>query len=125
MASFWEKTNANVKCSGTYEWTSLVGSDKTKLMELLQTQLEQNDIIYPETKQRVIKLWPYFCVLDDEDDYFDQGLIKSEATNVTAKGKKSRAKSPDWTEAETFDLLQARGPKYEKLRSASQQYEIA
>lgn len=41
MASFWEKTNANVKCSGTYEWTSLIGSDKTSLMELLQTQLEQ------------------------------------------------------------------------------------
>ena len=41
LASFWEKTNANVKCSGTYEWTSLIGSDKTSLMELLQTQLEQ------------------------------------------------------------------------------------
>lgn len=41
MASFWEKTNANAKCSGTYEWTSLIGSDKTSLMELLQTQLEQ------------------------------------------------------------------------------------
>ena len=49
----------------------------------------------------------------------------SEATNVTTKGKKSCAKSPNWTEAETFDLLQARGPKYENLRSASQQYEIA
>lgn len=41
MASFWEKTNANVKCSGTYEWTSLIGSDKTSFMELLQTRLEQ------------------------------------------------------------------------------------
>ena len=31
----------------------------------------------------------------------------SEVTNVTAKGNRSRAKSADWTEEETFDLLQA------------------
>ena len=39
----------------------------------------------------------------------------SEVTNVSAKGNKSRAKSADWTEEETFDLLQAWGLKYEKL----------
>lgn len=49
----------------------------------------------------------------------------SEVTNVTAKGNKSRGKSADWTEEETFDLLQAWGPKYEKLRSASQREKIA
>ena len=49
----------------------------------------------------------------------------SEVTNVTAKGNKSRGKSADWTEKETFDLLQAWGPKYEKLRSASQREKIA
>ena len=49
----------------------------------------------------------------------------SDVTNVTAKGNKSRAKSADWTEQETFDLLQAWGPKYEKLRSTSQREKIA
>ena len=49
----------------------------------------------------------------------------SEVTNVTAKGNRSRAKSADWTEEETFDLLQAWGPKYEKLRGASQRERIA
>ena len=36
-----------------------------------------------------------------------------------------RTKSADWTEKETLDLLQAWGPKYEKLRSASQRVKIA
>jgi len=49
----------------------------------------------------------------------------SDVTNVTAKGNKSRAKSADWSEQEFFDLLQAWGPKYEKLRSASQREKIA
>ena len=48
-----------------------------------------------------------------------------EVTNVTAKGNKLHAKSADWTEEETFDLLQAWGLKYKKLRSASQQEKIA
>ena len=48
-----------------------------------------------------------------------------EVTNVTAKGNRSRAKSADWTEEETLDLLQAWGPKYEKLGSASQRERIA
>ena len=38
---------------------------------------------------------------------------------------KSHAKSADWTEEETFDVLQAWGPKYEELRSASQREKIA
>ena len=49
----------------------------------------------------------------------------SEVTNVTAKGNRSRAKSADWTEEETLDLLQAWGPKYEKLRSASPRERVA
>lgn len=49
----------------------------------------------------------------------------SEVTNVTTKGNKSCAKSANWTEEETFALLQAWGPKYEKLQSASQQEKIA
>jgi len=45
--------------------------------------------------------------------------------NVTTKENRSRAKSADWTEEETFDLSQAWGPKYEKVRSASQRERIA
>ena len=56
---------------------------------------------------------------------FSTASSDSDVTNVTAKGNKSRAKSADWTEQETFDLLQAWGPKYEKLRSASQREKIA
>jgi len=49
----------------------------------------------------------------------------SDVMNVTAKGNKLRAKSADWTEQETVDLLQAWGPKYENLQSALQQEKIA
>ena len=54
--SIWEKKNADGKGSGSFEWTSLIGSDK-KLMELLPAQLEGKDILFPETKDTVIQLW--------------------------------------------------------------------
>lgn len=40
------------------------------------------------------------------------------------KTKKARSKSADWTEEETHDLLEAWGPKYSQLRSASQKTKI-
>lgn len=46
--------------SGTYDWTSLIGSDKKKLLHLLPTQLESRDILFPETKETVIKIWRDF-----------------------------------------------------------------
>ena len=58
--SVWEKNNADGKGSGTYEWTSLIGSDKKKLLHLLPTQLESRDILFPETKETVIKTWRDF-----------------------------------------------------------------
>ena len=61
--SIWEKKNADGKGSGTFDWTSLIGSDKKKLMELLPPQLEQRDILFPETKETVIKLWSDFFTL--------------------------------------------------------------
>ena len=58
--SIWEKKNADGKGSGSYDWTSLIGSDKKKLMELLPAQLEEKDIVFPETKDTVIQLWSDF-----------------------------------------------------------------
>ena len=58
--SVWEKTNADGKGSGTYDWTSLIGSDKKKLLSLLPSQLESRDILFPETKETVVKIWRDF-----------------------------------------------------------------
>ena len=58
--SIWEKKNADGKGSGSYEWTSLIGSDKKKLMELLPSQVQEKDILFPETKDKVIQLWSDF-----------------------------------------------------------------
>lgn len=54
------KKNANGKGSGCYDWTSLIGSDKKMLMELLPSQLQEKDILFPETKDNVIQLWSDF-----------------------------------------------------------------
>ena len=51
----WEKTNADGKGSGSYDWTSLMGSDKKKLLHQ-----ESRDILWPETKETVVKLWRGF-----------------------------------------------------------------
>lgn len=56
----WEKNNADGKGSGTYDWTSLIGSDKKKLLHLLPTQLESRDILFPEANETVIKIWRDF-----------------------------------------------------------------
>ena len=77
--SIWEKKNADGKGSGSYEWTSLVGSDKKKLMELLPSQLQEKDILFPETKDKVIQLWSDFHELykiisdynTDAEQYFE------------------------------------------------------
>lgn len=61
--SLWEKKNADGKGSGTYDWTSLVGYDKKKLTKLLPAKLEELDILFPETKETVIKLWKDFYTL--------------------------------------------------------------
>ena len=61
--SVWEQSSADRKESGTYDWTSLAGSEKKKLINLLPDQLEINDILFPETKYMVIKLWRDFGFL--------------------------------------------------------------
>lgn len=72
--STWEKKNAVRKGSGSYDWTSLVGSDKKKLMKLLPARLQGYlDILFPETKQTVITLW--------EDFYSLYNLINSDSNS--------------------------------------------
>lgn len=61
--SLWKKKNADGKGSGAYKWPSLIGSAIKKLMELLPAQLEQDDILFPETKLAVIHLWSDFHAL--------------------------------------------------------------
>lgn len=84
--SIWEKKNSDGKGSGSYEWTSLIGSDKKKMMELLPAQLAKIDILYPETRQTVVQLWSDFHnlynIISDYDTKAGQYL------EVEEKGKK-------------------------------------
>lgn len=54
----WEKTNADGKGSGMYDFTSLLGADKKKLLAELPDKL--SNCIHPETSQTVIKIWKDF-----------------------------------------------------------------
>ncbi|XP_066016033.1 uncharacterized protein [Pocillopora verrucosa] len=54
----WEKTNADGKGSGQYDFTSLLGSDKKKLLNELPTKL--NGIIQPDTVEVVKTVWEKF-----------------------------------------------------------------
>lgn len=54
----WEKTNADGKGSGMYDFTSLLGADKKKLLAELPEK--QSNCIHPETSQTVIKIWKDF-----------------------------------------------------------------
>jgi len=61
--SIWEKLNADGKSSGHKEWTSLVGSDKKKLMLFLPEKLKSMDVLFHNTNNDVIKLWEDFHAL--------------------------------------------------------------
>ena len=53
--SVWEKKNADGKGSGSWDWTSLMGNDRKKLLQELPPKL--NAVIQPDTAQTVIQLW--------------------------------------------------------------------
>ena len=53
--SVWEKKNADGNGSGTFDFTSLMGSDKKLLLEHLPAKLE--GAIRPEGSNTVTKLW--------------------------------------------------------------------
>lgn len=54
----WEKSNADGKGSGTYDFTSLMGSDKKKLLDKLPDKFE--GIIRPATCATVTEIWKSF-----------------------------------------------------------------
>lgn len=54
----WEKTTEDGKGSGQYDFTSLLGSDKKKLLADLPDKLKE--CIQPETCQDVIDIWKSF-----------------------------------------------------------------
>ena len=53
--SVWEKKNADGKGSGTFDFTSLMASDKKLLLEHLPAKLE--GVIKPKGSNTVTKLW--------------------------------------------------------------------
>jgi hypothetical protein len=56
--SIWEKMNANGSGSGTYNFTSLMGTDKRILLEQLGKKLEINpDAVEQSIRPSVIQLW--------------------------------------------------------------------
>ena len=60
LLTYGKKNNADGGGSSIHDWTSYLGSDKRKLMNNLPAQLEQNDILIPERKGTVIKIWKDF-----------------------------------------------------------------
>ena len=54
----WEKTNADGKGSGQYDFTSLLGSDKKKLLRQLPAKL--NGVIQADIIEVVKNLWGKF-----------------------------------------------------------------
>lgn len=53
--SIWEKSNADGRASGVYDWTSLMGRDKKILLDKLPPKL--GDIITPGTSDAITRLW--------------------------------------------------------------------
>ena len=50
----WQKKNADGKESGTYDYTSLLGADKKRLLAELPHKL--NEVLHPLTKGTVINV---------------------------------------------------------------------
>jgi len=59
--SVWEKKNADGKPSGSYDWTSLMGTEKKILLQKLPDKLAQ--CLKPSTCDVIIKLWKDFFAL--------------------------------------------------------------
>ena len=57
--SVWEKMNADGSGSDTFDFTSLMGTDKRLLLENLPSKLE--GVIRPNTSSTVIELWKVIC----------------------------------------------------------------
>ena len=55
--SIWEKRNADGKGSGTWDWTSLMGDDRKKLLRELPKRLASYNYLQKNTCNMVIQLW--------------------------------------------------------------------
>ena len=64
---FWQKKNVDGKGSGTFDFTSLMGSEKKLLLEHLPDKLE--GVIKPEGRNTVIKLWKIVTNLMCQENY--------------------------------------------------------
>jgi len=78
----WEKTNADGKGSGQYDFTSLLGSDKKKLLSDLPEKLDT--CVHKDTSQTVIQIWKDFHELyniitskNPSPDAVDQYFLKA------------------------------------------------
>lgn len=60
--SVWEKRNADGKGSGNWDWTSLMGDDRKKLMKDLPSKLES--VIQQDTAKTVVQLWKVAMLLE-------------------------------------------------------------
>lgn len=64
--SIWEKRNADGKGSGTWDWTSLMGDDRKKLLRELPKRLASFNSIQKNTCEKVVQLWKvqftYYCL---------------------------------------------------------------
>lgn len=58
--SVWEKLDGNGKKTSKYEWTSLVGDEKKKLLRNLPDKFDQ--FLNPETCETVKKIWKVSCL---------------------------------------------------------------
>jgi len=57
--SVWEKRNADGTPSGLYDWTSMVGNEKKKVLRSLPEKFPQ--ILDPEHCNTITKIWKVFC----------------------------------------------------------------
>ena len=56
--SVWAKKDGDRKGSGNTDWTSLMGDEEKKLLQILPANLENEAAaIHPNTAKTVIKLW--------------------------------------------------------------------
>ena len=80
--SVWEKKKADGKGSGTFDLTSLMGSDKKLLLAHLPDKLE--GVISPEGGNTVIKLWKVVNNLVYQESYTqspnDRQEVKTKST---------------------------------------------
>ena len=83
LFSIWNKKNADGSDSQIKDFTSLLGSQKKKLLHSFASKMD--DFLYPETISTVKKIWTDFGALYDKISDFN--LTKSQAGDIFSKAK--------------------------------------